>query len=407
MVFQGTFVTRSEPTGPRLEAAKAAVASASSVSIAPPAAAARARPRHWFVLFSFFLLVALPTGFVGFYLWTRAVNQFASTVGFSVRNEDTSSAIELLGGITELSGSSSSDTDVLYEFIQSQKVVADIDHMIDLRAIWSKPVNDPYYTFDVSGTIEDLVIFWDRFVRVSYDSGTGLIEVRVLAFDPLDATLIAQAIYDESSKMINALSDIAREDAIKYSEEELDRTVEQLKVARAKMTAFRNLHQVVDPTSSVGTQTSLIGNLQAQLAEALIELDLLGATTRASDPRITQANLKIKVIETRVSAERLKLGIGNDGEKASAFAELVGRYEALEVDRQFAENSYTGALAAYYAAQAEARRQSRYLAAHVLPTTAERSLFPERRILLGLFFLLNFLLWGITVLVIYSLKDRR
>ena len=108
------------------------------------------------------MLVLIPMALTGWYLWSRAADQYASTVGFSVRTEEVGSAIEILGGITELSGSSSSDTDILFEFLQSQKLVRDIDAQLDLRAIWSKPDNDPVFAYDTSGTIEDLLDHWLR-----------------------------------------------------------------------------------------------------------------------------------------------------------------------------------------------------------------------------------------------------
>jgi capsular polysaccharide transport system permease protein len=64
-------------------------------------------------------------------------------------------------------------------------------------------------------------------------------------------------------------------------------------------------------------------------------------------------------------------------------------------------------LATYDAARAESQRTSRYLAAHVMPTKAEVSRFPERLWILGLLALGLILLWSITALVAYSLKDRR
>jgi capsular polysaccharide transport system permease protein len=72
-------------------------------------------------------------------LWTTAVDQYGSKVGFSVRREDTSSALEVLSGLTSLSGSSSSDTDILYEFLQNQKLVADMNRDLDLQKMWSAP----------------------------------------------------------------------------------------------------------------------------------------------------------------------------------------------------------------------------------------------------------------------------
>ena len=52
----------------------------------------------------------------------------------------------------------------------------------------------------------------------------------------------------------------------------------------------------------------LLNSLQAQLAETLIELDLLAETARSDDPRVEQAKRKTVVIEKRIAEERRKLG---------------------------------------------------------------------------------------------------
>lgn len=372
-----------------------------------PVNQAGVRRRHRGALLSFFILVLLPMALAGWYLWERAADQYASTVGFSVRTEEVGSAIEILGGITELSGSSSSDTDILYEFLQSQKLVRDIDSKLDLRTIWSKPINDPIFAYDTSGTIEDLLNHWQRKVKVYYDTGTGLMELRVLAFDPDDAHAIAQEVFAASSSMINELNAIAREDAIGYAREELEAAVERLRQARQVLTQFRNRNQIVDPTVDLQSQAGLLGSLEAELANSLIELDLLTQTSRSGDPRIVQAERRVQVIEERIDAERKKLGFGSGAEDGEFLANLVGDYERLVVDREFAETAYVSALAAFDASQAEARRQSRYLAAHVLPTLAERAEYPQRELLLGLIGLFLLLGWSILVLIYYALRDRR
>ena len=257
------------------------------------------------------------------------------------------------------------------------------------------------------GTIEDLLAHWQRKVKVYYDSGTGVIEAKVLAFTPEEAQTIAEEVFAESTAMINALSDIAREDAIRYARDELEQAVGRLKTARAALTQFRNRTQIVDPTIDVQGQAGLLNNLNQQMAEALINLDMLNETTRPGDPRIDQANRRIKVIEARIEAEKRKLGISDAASQDEAFATLVGEYESLVVDREFAEQTYTAALASYDGAQAEARRQTRYLAAHIRPTLAEKSEYPKRMTLLGLIALFAFLIWSVLVLVAYSLRDRR
>ena len=366
-----------------------------------------ARVRHLLTLISFVIFVAVPGTIAGAYLYLVAVDQYASKVGFTVRREDTNSALEVLGGLTSLSNSSSSDTDILYEFIQSQKLVSDIDAQLDLREIWSRPAADFVFALDPDASIEELVHYWNRMVRISYGAGSGLIEVEVLAFDAQDATMIARTLFEESSQMINELSDIARQDAIRYAREELDEALERLKDARAVVTLFRNENQIVNPEIDIQTQAGLLGNLQNQQAQTLIEIDLLEGTVNASDPRMVQATRRLEVIENRIAAERQKLGVGGAGDEGTAFADLLGDYERLVVDREFAENSYVSALATYDASLAEARRKTRYLAAYMQPTEAQTPEYPKRLTLLGLVVLFLFLIWAVVVLVAISVRDRR
>lgn len=365
------------------------------------------------VLVSFVVAVFVPVLLWAGYLWTRAHDQYASTVGFSVRKQETSSALELLGGITNLSGSSSRDTDILYEFLQSQKLVADLENEIGLSQIWSKPgtswfslSSDPIFAYDPDGSIEDLVEYWRSMVKINFDSGAGLIEVRVNAFESGDATLIAHLLFERSAEMINELSAIAREDAIKYAREDLNEALDRLKIARQALTKFRNDNQIIDPKVDIQTQASLLSSLQQQVASERVTIDLLRDTTRADDPRIQSAQRRVQVLEQQMAAERAKVGIGPI-EGGKNFSALIDQYEALSVDREFAERSYTAALAAFDAASAEARRKSRYLAAYVEPTIAETARYPERGHLLLYVSVFMTLAWMIAVLVAYAVKDRR
>lgn len=379
------------------------------IEVAPTATPARFRLRHWIVFLSFFLCVVGPATAAGWYLYLRAADQYASNVGFAVRREEAGSPLDLLGGITNISNASSSDTDILYEFIQSQEMVREMDELLDLRRLFSRPKNDPLLTLDPNASIEDVVDFWKRMVRIFYSPSTGLIEVEVRAFSPEDAQQIAQALFDRSSQMINELSSIARKDVTLYAKEELDLAIDRLKQARAALTSFRNETRIVDPTADIQGQMGLLNSLQAQLAEALIELDLIIGTTRDSDPRVTQARRRIEVIETRIEEERRKLGVSSSADSTTdtVFADLVGQFESLRVDLEFAEQAYVAALSAHDSTLSEARRKSRYLAAYLEPTLAETPRYPQREMILAIVGFVLFACWAISVLVYYSLRDRR
>ena len=283
-----------------------------------------------------------------------------------------------------------------------------IDQRLNLRAIYSRHYQqDPVFSFHPEGTIEDLVAYWTRMVRISYDANNGLMGLRVLAFDPHEAQRIAQAITDESVARINELSAVARADATRYAREELDQAVDRLRDAREAVTQFRSRNQIVDPLANIQGQVGLLNTLQEQLASALIDLDLLRDTARDSDPRITQLERRIEVIRARIAAERSEFGMGDQGETGDGYVALVGEFERLNVDREFAEQSYRSALMGYDVALGEAERTSRYLAAHITPTLAESSRYPERVLLFAGLTLFLLLVWAVGVLIYYSIRDRR
>ncbi|WP_136444150.1 sugar transporter [Pacificoceanicola onchidii] len=372
---------------------------------------ARMKRRHWGLIVSFGLMVIAPLMLVLLYMWLVAEDQYASTVGFTVRQEEDGGASAVLGGLAQLAGSStSSDSDILYEFILSQALVRTIDEKVGLKghysAYWD---DDPVFALSPEATIEDLQEYWERIVRISYDQGSGLMDVRVLAFDPDKAQAIARQIILEGQAMINALNEQAREDAMRYAEVELDEAVARLKEAREALTNFRTRTTIVDPGADLQGRMGVMNGLQQQLATALIEYDLLREQTNEDDPRITQVRRRIDAIRNRIDEERQAFTSdtttnSTDGED---YPTLIAEYEGLVVDREFAEESYRASLAAVDVARAKASRQSRYLATYVQPTRAESSEYPQRltiSLLAGIFLLL---LWSICALVYYSIRDRR
>lgn len=373
-----------------------------------PARAATAKPRHWMLLISFLLCVGLPLLLSAGYLWVRAVDQYSSSLGFTVRREEAPSAVDILGGLSKLSSGSSSDSDILYKYIQSQELIQKVDARLNLRSIYARhSAMDPLFSLAPDSSIEDLVDYWQKMVLISYSPGTGLIEVQVKAFTAQEAHEIAKVIFDESSVMINELTAIAREDAMRYAREELDTAVDQLKIARQALTAFRSKTQIVDPSADIQLQMGLLNTLQQQLGTELIDYDLLLTSVQEGDPRLQQSQQRINAIRARIQEERDKFGGGSSAADGEDYATLVAEFERLSVDQEFAEQKYTGALQNYDIAQAEAQRQSRYLAAYLNPTLAQNAEYPRRLLLLGLVTVFLTIAWATLALILYSIRDRR
>ena len=111
-------------------------------------------------------------------------------------------------------------------------MVEAVNAEVDLRAHYSQPwPGDWAFSLWPDASVEDLVWYWHRIVGISYDSGTGLIEVTAVAFDPATAQAITTAILRESQDRINVLNTQAREDALRYARDDLDQAIARLKDA--------------------------------------------------------------------------------------------------------------------------------------------------------------------------------
>ena len=297
---------------------------------------ARVRRRHHGLALSLIVLVVLPVVLAAAYLWTFAEDQYASTAGFTIRQEETGAASQLLGGLTQLvGGGSGGNSDLLFEFIQSQEIVEAVDAHIDLVAHYSTTwPGDPVFSIWPDATIEDMLWFWKRMVRITYDKSSGLIMIEARARDPGTAQAITQAIVAESEAMINMLNAAARRDSMANAQADLEDALERLRAAREAVAEFRARTQIIDPLADIQGRMGVLNNLQQQLAQALVDHDLLLQTVDASDPRVRQAERRISVIRDRIVdvEERRSFAAQDVTVDGTDYPSLLGQYESLRVD---------------------------------------------------------------------------
>ncbi len=377
-------------------------------AIRPTARPAKPKRRHWGMLLSLMIVIGLPVLIVAIYLMGVAQQQYASKVGFTIRQGETGTASELAGGISSLLGAGAqSHADLLFEFIQSQEIVETITQEFDLVGHYSQTwPKDPVFSLWPQATIEDVVWYWGRVVRVTFDKASGLIQVQVRARDPQTAQRIARMIVFESEAMINRLNSTARADTTRNAEADLEAALERLRLARQALAAFRARTQIVDPQADMAARFGVMGNLQQQLAEALVDFDLLSQTADSNDPRLRQLQRRIDVVQNRIRDERQSFSQQDITVDDTDYPQLIAQFESLQVDQAFAETTYQAALTALDAARSNASRQNLYLATFIQPTLAQRSQYPQTSLIVLLTFVFAVLFWAIMALVYYSLRDR-
>jgi capsular polysaccharide transport system permease protein len=360
--------------------------------------------RHKVMLAGFLAGVVLPGALGTAYMFLRAADQYQSSTAFSVKAEDLSGGLGALQAFTQITSSSVPDSAILFDFIQSRALVEKVDAELDLVAMFNRDPQDIVFSLGPDPSAEDLLDYWQRMVRVTLDTRTNILQLDVRAFTPEDAVAISEATIRNSTVLVNELSAIAQEDATRFANEDLEEAEAKLKALRLEIRRFRNENQMIDPTSDVNTQGGVLSALQTQLAESLVERAALVPSARPEDWRLGELNNRIEAIRSQIAAERA--AIGQSAGNGAALTEIIGQYEELLVDLEFAQNAYTSAMAAVERAKAEARRQSRYLAVHIAPRPADESLYPKRLIYSGLIVLALLSAWSLAVLVYYNIRDR-
>lgn len=369
---------------------------------------AQVRPRHRGLLLSFVACVLLPVMVTATYMLVFAQPQYASQAGFVVRQDDSTSASQLVGGLSQVLGSGgAANSDLLFEFIQSEAIVRRIQDSLDLRQHYAQTwPRDFIFSIPPDVTTEDLVRFWQRMVRLDYDKNSGVLLVEMRARDPQTSQALSRLIISESERMINTLNATARRQSVANSEADLAVALNDLRAAREAIIEFQARTQILDPQADIQGRMGVLANLQQQLAQAIVEYDLLLTTSSESDPRLRQLSRRINVIEERIARERESFAAQDVTADNTDYPTLLAQYEGLRVDVVFAEEIYRAALTALTQARTNAERQQLFVATFVEPSLPEVATHPRKMLLTALtgFFALMF--WAVGLLVYYSLRDR-
>ncbi|CAA2101552.1 hypothetical protein MBUL_01233 [Methylobacterium bullatum] len=382
------------------------------------------QPEHnWSrTLLSFGIVVILPLCLLGLYFLFLATPQYFAEFRFSV-TEVTPSAGPLggggsggttaaavasaMGGHSAAAGGGTAQNFVVIDYLKSRQVVDELSQTVDVRGIYSRPEIDWPNRFDRSRSTEHLVRYWNKMIWANYDPLTGLASVEIKAFRPDDALTIANQLVTLSENLVNKIAKRAEEDAVKFAEQEVVRAKAGLDKARAAMAEFREKEGVIDPIPSVVSgNTQLIGTLRGSVSQLEADYD----TIRRQN--LSESAPSVVALKSRVQAAREQLAsvereVSGSRSGRNVLAGVVARFEALDMDRQYAQAILLTSLQSLDRARASAAAQHLYLTPYVRPALPESAGGPRvlLSMVLGAFILAA--IWFIGLLAVRSIVNSR
>ena len=211
----------------------------------------RVRRTRWQPII-FVLVVLLPSAISAAYLYGIASDQFVSEFRFHVRHAqpsamDTSSPVSGLTGAASVALQGMTNSEIVVQYLQSRKVLDDLRPLVDIEHIYARPDADWFARLSSNEPIENQLLDWRRVVDPFFDLATGIITVKVRAFDPAEAQQVSEALLGLSEKLVNSLSDRAKYNKLNYARQEVEQKVTAMRETELALRDFRNRNAVLFP----------------------------------------------------------------------------------------------------------------------------------------------------------------
>lgn len=320
-----------------------------------------------------------------------------------------SSAMSMDGGGVSVSGTASGtsleNAHILTSYINSRGIVDDLVRTVDLQAIYTRPEADFYARLKQHPTRDELREYWTDMVSTFVDGNSGIVTVAVRAFRPDDALLILRAVETLSEKLLNDISDRARQDTIRRATDELARARAKMLSAIGDMERYRNAEGTVDPVQTATDTAKLATKVTGDLLRAENQLAVARSAMSPESPTIKFLLPQVETLRRQV--EDLKSQIAGNGSGSHNIAATLARYEEVAIKQKMAETLYGLAIRGLEKARSAAEAQSVYLTVFVPPALPEDDTYPKRWQYSLLISAALLVVWGIGALVAASVDDHR
>ena len=378
------------------------VASLSPELQKPPPTELRAQQRSRVRLLAFAITVLLPTLLGGLYAFVIAADVYVSEAQFWVRSNRQAQP-SVLGGLLGAAGLSTSAEESLavQAYARSHDAVRDLEERVGLREIYTRPEADWWRRLVEDAPLERVVEFHRRMVEVRHDERSGITTLRVHAFRADDALRAAEALLELSEDLVNRLSQRSMEDALRLARAELAEAERRAAEARGALDRFREGALELDPGQAGAAVRGIVTALEGQLAQLRAEIGQKTTFMRPDNLALAALRSRAEAIEHEIARERTRLA-GESG----AIGGMIGGFERLMLQREFADRGLGSALASLEQARVEAQRQQLYVVRVVQPQSPEEALYPRRWLLLASVTVAALLSYSVVMLLYSAVRDH-
>ena len=353
----------------------------------------------------FACVVLLPTVAVFLYYLLWASPMYVSQTRFAIRSADSSGGgLDIASALLRSSSSTGADAHIVVEYIQSLDIIHDIDKELGVDLHFSDKGHDVFSRLTNNPTQDEQLRYWKWAVIPALDQDTGIITLETKAYSPEMAQKIAAAVLARSEALVNTMNLRAREDAVSLAQSEVQRAEARVRKAQEAMRNFRDAHTLLDPRVTAAGLQGVVTELEGEAVKLRAQLAEAQSFMRSSAPATKALQTRLKAVESQLDQEKQRLA-GLRSQEGNLNA-VVGEYEDLTIEAEFAQKQLVTAMSALESARVHEVAKSRYVVAFQQPTLPDESLYPRPFLFTAYVFVGALLLLGLGSLFTASIREH-
>ncbi len=375
--------------------------SAAAAESSPPASFRWLRKLDRIFVFS----VIVPTIAAALYFGLIASDVYISESRFVVRSPQRQSMSEL-GSLLAGSGFARSQDDAysVLDYVQSRDALLELDGKLKLRSHFASSDVDFASRFPglfgINDGFESFHRYFSDHIEIIYDSTSSVTTLEVRAFTAEKARDINEQLLTMGERLLNNLNARSRQDLIEAARQEVQVAEDKAKTAALAFSAYRSNRTVFNPDQESALALEGVVRLQEQLRVTETQLAQVKLVS-PNNPQISTLAAQAERLRKSIEAETSKVL----GARTSLSAKAP-EYERLLLDKTFADQRLTGALATLDLARSEAIRKQLYLERLIQPNLPDHALEPQRIRSIFMVLVLGIVTWGVVSLVVSSVREH-
>lgn len=264
---------------------------------------------------------------------------------------------------------------LLRDYLLSVDMLKKLDQTLDLRTHYSSSEHD----FVSRMWFHDSSLEWFhrhylRRVQVEFDEFSGVLRIKVQAYNPEMAQAITQQLVQEGERYMNVLGHEMAQVQVDFLVTQVDQAQERFQKASQALLNYQNEAGLLSPQATAESINAIVAALEGQRAQLQTQLASLPKSLDRDHPNILMLKQSLKAVDEQIKQEKLKLATPSGG-TLNAYVEEFYR---LDMNVKFTQELYKSSLTALEKGRIDATRMLEKVSVLQSATLPEYPMEPRR-----------------------------